>query len=392
MKPWRFWVISICGVVNACASSDSDSAFPEPKDPIHIGSQPHPDAAALPDSSALLDVRADTAALPTDAALVDRPSEGCTATIQGSARGLYGPLVLETARGDSVKISADGPFAFPSAVPCGQAYSVAVRRQPTEPKQWCDLTAPTGTAQMDAGAPKLIVRCHIESCAGLRKARPDLPTATYSVDPDGEGAALKPMPVQCEMYTAGGGWTLVGLELPNTIGTFRFLGSENGSPEGIAAGSESGLIGRRFSGKYREVWIGWGASATQNHIRFQFGAPAFDMFANVINAAVPIDGLSVSDQSFSNWVFEASGAVFCQAARSPDVRPGDTSWAVKPRNDTLSACGCSDPSWQGRGAYYGGSADQTSCSAYPGGWAGVRDNGVAKGGITPSWATWIFVR
>lgn len=46
------------------------------------------------------------------------------------------------------------------------------------------------------------------SCRALHSARPDLPSGTYQIDPDGEGGAA-PVMASCDMQTDGGGWTIV---------------------------------------------------------------------------------------------------------------------------------------------------------------------------------------
>ncbi len=75
------------------------------------------------------------------------------------------------------------------------------------------------------------------------------------------------------------------------------------------------------------------------------------------------------------------------------MRPGDTSWAVKAISDSNFSCGCNSGGWAGQGAFYGGTQNgqQTVCTGWGGGWAGVRDNGQQKGGIN-IYTTSILVR
>lgn len=242
-------------------------------------------------------------------------------------------------------------------------------------------------------------------CDEIHAERPELPSGVYSVQPPGSAA---PFPVRCEMSRAGGGWTLVGSEGPGhprvldtrwgswtmaTNGQLRFLSADSGNPEGLASGAD-GLIGARFHGQYHEVLVEWGRSYVQ------FELPSFDIFGSVVSQAVPLRSFRTNDPALSSWVDQAGGAIFCLASRDHDLRPGDTSWAVKPRDDLHGDCGCNSGMWQGRGAYYGGTRmlekgnpeAQTQCLGFGGGWAGARDDGVPKGGISPDYQTRIWIR
>ena len=64
-----------------------------------------------------------------------------TFTVGGSVSGLSGSgLVLQNNGGDDLPISANGPFAFPTAINDGSAYTVTVASQPTGPSQICSVT------------------------------------------------------------------------------------------------------------------------------------------------------------------------------------------------------------------------------------------------------------
>jgi hypothetical protein len=69
----------------------------------------------------------------------------------------------------------------------------------------------------------------------------------------------------------------------------------------------------------------------------------------------------------------------------PRRRPGDSSWAIKPKDDTNQGCGCNNGGWWGRGAFYGGHSDATQRTPSGGGWSAVTDNGAAKGFVTDWW-------
>jgi hypothetical protein len=116
-----------------------------------------------------------------------------------------------------------------------------------------------------------------------------------------------------------------------------------------------------------------------------------DMFADTINTAIPVTAFTTSDAALTSWATTDGGAILCRASSYSQVRPGDTSWAIKPQADAHTSCGCNDKNWVGRGAFYGGHADSTTCDPGGGGWAGVRDNREQKGGIS-SYGLDIWVR
>lgn len=68
-------------------------------------------------------------------------------TISGTVTGLAGTgLVLQNNSGSNLPVSADTTkFAFPTAVPSGTSYKIAVMTQPSNPTQSCAVTGGTGT-------------------------------------------------------------------------------------------------------------------------------------------------------------------------------------------------------------------------------------------------------
>jgi hypothetical protein len=215
------------------------------------------------------------------------------------------------------------------------------------------------------------------TCLELLQDWPDALSGVYSVDPDGPGAGRTPISVLCDMTANDAGWMLVGREAAGGEGAFRFLAEEEGLPSDIAEGTGGGLIAARFAGHYTDVRLRW-YGASDGFIGFR---PTKELFFNEVDTAIPVTNLSTSESQLQDWVNEAGGAVFCRASQSLDVRPGDTSWAIKPANDTNADCGCNSRQWIGRGAFYGGNVNATSCYGFGGGWASVRDDYEQKGGI-----------
>lgn len=204
-------------------------------------------------------------------------------------------------------------------------------------------------------------------------------SGVYLVDPDGPGQGELPLEVLCDMTSMEGGWTMVGQEREGDTGTFKFLGISVGDPSRAARYGDSALVAESFRGMYEEVRIRW-ASTTRGDGAMYFRVGE-ELFVNNVRKTMPLSDFFSTDATLSGWVQDAGGALFCRGSSSPDVRPGDSSWAVKPRSEPQGSCGCNDPDWQGRGAHYGGHADPTVCSPSGGGWAGVTESGGQKGGV-----------
>lgn len=226
-------------------------------------------------------------------------------------------------------------------------------------------------------------------CRTILENAPGTVSGVYQVDPDGQAGANPPFEVECDMTTDGGGWTKVGEEAAGEEGTLRFLGISVGDPGRVARHLESGLFGERFEGGYGEVRLLWeGDSGVGESLSFSNAGAS--IFVNTSDTEIPIEQVTTTDSTLQEWVDAAGGANFCRAARSPDVRPGNTSWAVKPADDHSDVCGCNSGAWAGRGAYYGGSRDQTYCGSHGGGWAGTVDDGDVKSDVlTFSLQIWV---
>jgi len=226
------------------------------------------------------------------------------------------------------------------------------------------------------------------TCHAIKQNAPNSVDGVYSVDPDGPGAGQPAFDVSCDMSLNGGGWTLVGQEREGDSGTFKFLGLAVGTPAGATRG-ENALFGARFAGLYSEFRVSWSSQkGPGGAIDFHITEEAF---ANTQRTSMPVTDFWTSDAVLNGWVTSAGGVRFCRASVSPDVRPGDTSWAVKPQDVPVGDCGCNGKDWSGHGAFYGGHANASLCTPGGGGWAGVVDEGQPKGGIT-KWATKIWIR
>ena len=71
---------------------------------------------------------------------------GNTFTVGGNVTGLgAGTVILQNNLGDTVNVSANAPFAFPTPLANGLTYSVTVQTQPSSPTQTCSVTNATGT-------------------------------------------------------------------------------------------------------------------------------------------------------------------------------------------------------------------------------------------------------
>jgi hypothetical protein len=221
----------------------------------------------------------------------------------------------------------------------------------------------------------------LPTCRAILDLVPSALDGVYVVDPDGPGQGNAPLEVLCDMTTDG--WTLVGQEHEGVSGTLKFLGISVGDPRALAHQDGNGLIGERFAGQYDEVWITWSNvndAGDGIYIRIDD-----EMFVNDVRKAIPVLAYHTTNMTLRGWIDGDGGAVLCRASQSPDVRPGDSSWAIKPKNDVRDDCGCNDPGWFGRGVFYGGHADATACNPSGGGWTGIADTQEPKGGIDDWW-------
>ena len=93
---------------------------------------------------------------------------GCTKnsfTVGGTMSGLTGSgLVLQNNGGNNLKVSANGPFTFTTALASGATYSVTESSQPINPGQICGVTSGSGTVT-DASIDSVAVTCFTTTSA-----------------------------------------------------------------------------------------------------------------------------------------------------------------------------------------------------------------------------------
>ncbi len=82
--------------------------------------------------------------------------------IGGTVTGLAGTATLQNNGGDSVAITANGTFAFPTLVASGATYDVTVAENPSVPDQICMVTDGSGTVG-DANVTSVNVQCVTQS-------------------------------------------------------------------------------------------------------------------------------------------------------------------------------------------------------------------------------------
>ena len=78
--------------------------------------------------------------------------------VGGTVTGLAGTVVLQNNAGDSLILTANGGFSFPTHVTSGGSYQVTVLTQPTTPYQICAVSTGSGTVT-SAAITDVIVTC-----------------------------------------------------------------------------------------------------------------------------------------------------------------------------------------------------------------------------------------
>jgi Galactose oxidase, central domain len=79
-------------------------------------------------------------------------------TVAGLAKGSSGITLLDNG-GDSLTVTANGNFTFPSLLTSGSTYAVTIKTQPTGPAQTCTITTGTGSGTITANVTGVQVIC-----------------------------------------------------------------------------------------------------------------------------------------------------------------------------------------------------------------------------------------
>jgi hypothetical protein len=79
-------------------------------------------------------------------------------TVGGTITGLAASVVLQNNGGDTITVTSNGTFAFPTTLASGASYEVTVLTQPSGPTQTCTVTSGTGTVT-DADITSVAIAC-----------------------------------------------------------------------------------------------------------------------------------------------------------------------------------------------------------------------------------------
>ena len=105
-------------------------------------------------------------------------------TVSGLVSGYESNLVLKLNGSETVAVSADGTFAFSTALPVGTAYSVTVDAHPSVPPRNCAVSNATGSVTK-AGVTNVTVTCAapIPRLVFMSGAAASDDLSVYSIDP-----------------------------------------------------------------------------------------------------------------------------------------------------------------------------------------------------------------
>ena len=87
-----------------------------------------------------------------------------------------------------------------------------------------------------------------------------------------------------------------------------YLGIEVPTPTAVANASGPSLIGVRFNGLYKELWINWGSTFARMTV-------ARDIFVNTVDTAIGVTNFVTGDPKIVGWVNAAGSALFCRVGR-----------------------------------------------------------------------------
>lgn len=88
------------------------------------------------------------------------------ASVSGTVSGLAGSGLRLAQGADTVAVSANGAFSFPTAIGFGDPFQVSIRQQPERPTQVCTISGGTGTLPA-SGSTSILVSCRTPPGASL---------------------------------------------------------------------------------------------------------------------------------------------------------------------------------------------------------------------------------
>jgi 6-phosphogluconolactonase len=114
-----------------------------------------------------------------------------TYTVGGTVTGLAGSgLVLQSSYGGQIAVSANGTFAFPSAMESGSPYTITIASQPRNPAQNCAISNAGGQVN-DANVTNIALTCTTKGRIGYASSH----SAIFCFSVDTDTGALTPLAV-----------------------------------------------------------------------------------------------------------------------------------------------------------------------------------------------------
>jgi len=187
-----------------------------------------------------------------------------------------------------------------------------------------------------------------QSCAQILQFDPNAPSGVYTIDPDGNGSDPQ-FSVQCDMTTAGGGWTVVFLA-PNSNLMATPIAYTSATPRLLGDATDAMIAFRDASGS---ALPNEAVFPMPNDWRFDtpFDSSATDLTTNVsVAGAAPVPAtLRYGNESFQSacsdpWVAVGWGRLCIVGTAAPYYTGFNTASADDCTDSTqlLSAAACDD--------------------------------------------------
>jgi 6-phosphogluconolactonase len=215
-------------------------------------------------------------------------SGGATYTIGGTVSGLRGSgLVLLDNGGNSLAVSASGPFAFSAPVANGAAYLVTVSAQPSSPAQTCVVTGGSGTVGT-ANVTSVAVECAnaiVRRYFAYAANADDNTISAYLIDPITGALAAIGAPVAAGLspraiaVSPDKQHVYVANELSNDISAYAV---------NAATGELTPIAGSPFAAGINPQALAFGHTTSQNQYLYAANKGSNDLSAYSVN---PGDGV-----------------------------------------------------------------------------------------------------